>query len=116
VTKSRVVTMGGSTVQMHQLSHQNWRSEHIHTVNCLIRNGDETSKKLSSRISGYPFTSLLSIKSSSSKNLKVLVISRMCGILVSARVCSVDGKEEVFEKRNLELEEMNSSRGMCSCN
>jgi len=37
----------------------------------------------------------------------------MCGIFVSARaISSVHGEEETFEKRHLELEEMNSARGM----
>lgn len=35
----------------------------------------------------------------------------MCGIFVSARVSGVHGKEEAFDKRRLELEEMNSARG-----
>lgn len=46
---------------------------------------------------------------------KVLLVLKMCGILVSAHICSVHYgvKEEAFEKRRLELEEMNSARGMC---
>lgn len=40
----------------------------------------------------------------------------MCGIFVSARVSTAHGEEDVFKKRRLELEEVNSSRGMCRYN
>ena len=36
----------------------------------------------------------------------------MCGILVSARVATAHNEENAFKKRHLELEEVNSARGM----
>ena len=40
---------------------------------------------------------------------------KMCGIFVSAHICSVHygNKDAAFEKGRFELEEMNSARGMC---
>lgn len=37
----------------------------------------------------------------------------MCGIFVSARVSTAHSEEDAFKKRRLELEEVNSARGMC---
>lgn len=37
----------------------------------------------------------------------------MCGISVSAHVATAHGEEDAFKKRRLELEEVNSARGMC---
>ena len=38
----------------------------------------------------------------------------MCGIFVSARrVSTAHGEEDAFKRRRLELEEVNSARGMC---
>lgn len=37
----------------------------------------------------------------------------MCGIFVSAHVASAHSEEDAFKKERLELEEVNSARGMC---
>ena len=37
----------------------------------------------------------------------------MCGIFVSAHVVSAHGEDDAFKKGHLELEEVNSARGMC---
>ena len=42
-----------------------------------------------------------------------LKTQKMCGIFVSARVFTTHGEEDAFKKRRIELEEVNSARGMC---